>query len=57
MALNDMLYTVKKQKVSTGRSGPVKVPDPTGNRQRRSSRPPNPPIGGGPGQLYWPKLV
>ena len=26
-------------------------------RQRRSSRPPNPPIGGGPGQLWGPKLV
>ena len=25
--------------------------------QRRSSRPPNPPIGGGPGQLWGPKLV
>ena len=27
------------------------------HRQRRSSRPPNPPIGGGPGQLWGPKLV
>ena len=26
-------------------------------RQRRSSRPPKPPIGGGPGQLWGPKLV
>ena len=26
-------------------------------QQRRSSRPPNPPIGGGPGQLWGPKLV
>ena len=26
-------------------------------RQRRSSFPPNPPIGGGPGQLWRPKLV
>ena len=26
-------------------------------KQRRSSRPPNPPIGGGPGQLWGPKLV
>ena len=25
--------------------------------QRRSSRPPNPPIGGDPGQLWGPKLV
>ena len=25
--------------------------------QRRSSRPPNPPIGGGPGQIWGPKLV
>ena len=25
--------------------------------QRRSSRPPKPPIGGGPGQLWGPKLV
>ena len=25
--------------------------------QRRSSRPPNPPIGGGAGQLWGPKLV
>ena len=28
-----------------------------GDRQRRSSRPPNPPIGGVPGQLWGPKLV
>ena len=27
------------------------------DNQRRSSRPPNPPIGGGPGQLWGPKLV
>ena len=27
------------------------------SKQRRSSRPPNPPIGGGPGQLWGPKLV
>ena len=26
-------------------------------KQRRSSRPPNPRIGGGPGQLWGPKLV
>ena len=51
----DLIEGLKQNYVAQRKNTFFRVDIPL--EQRRSSRPPNPPIGGGPGQLWGPKLV